>query len=107
MAIAAVNEANFDKTAASAEYLVLDFYADWCPHCRRLAPTVEALADEYAGKTVIAKVDLDENQKLGDRFEVESIPTLVLLKKGQLVDTLVGPNSKGEIVSWMKEHGAI
>jgi len=83
------NDDNFDKGIASGIVLV-DFYADWCGPCRMLAPIVEELAQEMSGKIVVAKVDTDQSVNVAARFEVTSIPTLILFKNGQIIKRVVG-----------------
>ncbi len=86
-----LTEASFDTTLAEHPGpVVVDFWADWCGPCRALAPTLEALAEEYAGRVTIAKVNVDEHPTLAARFRIRSIPTLLVFKGGQVVDRLVG-----------------
>src|SRR5690349_14380948 len=90
----------------SAEPVVVDFYADWCPPCRMMEPAVETLADEFAGKVKIGKLNVDHNQEIAIRFGVMGIPTLGLFRGGRLVDRLVGyPGAAAPIRSWI-EKGA-
>lgn len=84
-----LNDDTFDKGIAEGVVLV-DFYADWCGPCRMLAPVVEELAQEMAGKVTIAKVDTDQSVNVAARYEVTSIPTLILFKNGQIVKRVVG-----------------
>jgi thioredoxin 1 len=83
------NDENFDQGIAQGVVLI-DFYADWCGPCRMLTPIVEELAQEMAGKATIAKVDTDQSVSVAARFEVTSIPTLILFKNGQIVKRVVG-----------------
>jgi thioredoxin 1 len=80
---------NFDKEISQGVVLV-DFYAEWCGPCRMLAPVVEELAQEMEGKITIAKVDTDQSVNVAARYEVTSIPTLILFKKGQAIKRVVG-----------------
>jgi len=90
----------------SAEPVVVDFYADWCPPCRMMTPVVEQLAGEFAGKVKIGKLDVDYNQEIAIRYGVMGIPTLGLFREGRLVDRLVGyPGGAGPIRAWI-EKGA-
>lgn len=84
-----LNDDNFDNNVASGVVLV-DFYADWCGPCRMLTPVVEELAQEMSGKIVVAKVDTDQSVNVASKFEVTSIPTLILFKDGQVVKRVVG-----------------
>jgi len=102
-----VSEKEFDSTViGSSKPVVVDFWAPWCPHCRRVNPIVEAISKDVDGRVVVAKVDVDENEDLKEMYGVESIPTFVIIKGGKTVDTFVGPESKDEIVAWMKKNGA-
>jgi thioredoxin 1 len=89
----------------SAEPVVVDFYADWCPPCRMMTPAVERLAGEFAGKVKIGKLDVDANQDIAIRYGVSGIPTLGLFKGGKLVDRLVGfPGGATPIRTWIEKH---
>jgi len=91
-----LNVETFDETVKSG-VVVVDFWAAWCGPCKMLAPTVEELAEDYAGKAVVGKVDVDECPKLAERFNVYSIPTLIIFKDGEPVDRIVGFRVKSEI----------
>lgn len=84
-----LNDETFDAGVSSGVVLV-DFYADWCGPCRMLAPALEELAQEMSGKITVAKVDTDQSAGVAARFEVTSIPTLILLKDGNIVKRVVG-----------------
>jgi len=77
---------------------VMDFYATWCGPCRQLAPTMDGLADQYAGKIKFVKVNVDESPKLAQRFQVEGIPMLAFFKNGKQTDKLVGLQSKEDLI---------
>lgn len=69
---------------------VVDFYADWCGPCRAVSPVIESLSREYAGKVNFAKVDTDANQVLASRYDIVSIPTVMIFKRGRIVDRIIG-----------------
>ena len=86
-----VTSAEFDREVLQGKGLVLvDFWAAWCPPCRRLAPTVEALATEYEGRLSVAKVDVDSSPDVAQRYGIQSIPTLILFRDGRVVDKRLG-----------------
>ena len=86
----------------ASEPVVVDFTAEWCPPCHMMAPVVEQLADEFAGKVKIGKLDVDANQDIAIRYGVMGIPTLGMFRKGKLVDRLVGfPGGAGPIRTWI------
>jgi thioredoxin 2 len=82
----------------SPTVVLLDLWADWCGPCHMLAPTIDQLAVELAGRVKVAKLNIDENPQTANRFGVRSIPTLLVLKDGQAVDRLVGVQPKQEIL---------
>jgi thioredoxin 1 len=96
-------DSNFDDETGKGVVLV-DFWADWCGPCRRLAPTVDALASEFDGRATVAKLNVDENPEVPRRFSVRGIPTLLLFKDGQLAETIVGLRAKEDIAKMMERH---
>ncbi len=94
---------NFDQESKAGLVLV-DFWAEWCGPCRRLAPTVDALASEYDGRAIVAKMNVDENPNVPGRFAIRGIPTLLLFKNGQLAETIVGLQSKEVIAAKIESH---
>lgn len=98
-----LTDSTFDDAIKQGVVLV-DLWAEWCGPCRRLSPTVDALASDYDGRAVVAKLNIDENPNVPGRFQVMGIPTLLVFKDGQLADTLVGLRSKEEIASTLDRH---
>lgn len=92
--------ANFDKEVLQSEVPVLvDFYADWCGPCKMMAPVVEELAKAYEGKVKIGKCNIDDEMEIAQRYNVMSIPTFIIFKGGEAVDTKVGAMSKDELAN--------
>lgn len=90
--------ANFEAEVLSSSLPVLvDFYADWCGPCKMMAPAVEQLAVEMEGKAVVGKLNVDENEDIAVKYQVMSIPTLIVFKNGQAVDKAVGLQSKEDV----------
>lgn len=97
-----VNVNNFESEVLKAETPVLvDFWATWCGPCRMLAPTVSAIAEKYAGKIKVCKVDIDENIPLAEKYGIEVIPTLILFEKGEIKARKIGLMTENEIESML------
>ena len=93
---------NFDNEISSSNIPVLvDFWAEWCGPCKSLGPILEEISKDLKDKLQVVKVNLDENQDLAMKYSIRSIPTLLLFKKGELVDTKVGLLPKSDLVEWL------
>ena len=102
-AIKNCNENDFeDEVLKSKLPVIVDFWAEWCGPCKMLSPILEELSDEMKNEINVVKVNLDENQDLAMKYSIRSIPTLLLFKEGNLIDTKVGLLPKSEIVTWFK-----
>lgn len=100
-----LTDGNFEDTVSKSGKLVLvDFWAEWCGPCRRLAPTVDELAADYDGRLVVAKMNVDENPATPTRFSIRGIPTLLLFKAGQIVEQVVGLADKDSLKKLIDKH---
>lgn len=99
-----VTDSTFDQLVKSPTPVLVDFWAEWCMPCKRIAPTVEQLATDYAGRLTVAKMNVDENPDVPMRFGIRGIPTLMLFKGGELVDTVVGAVAKDTIKKMVDSH---
>jgi len=99
-----VTESNFNEITKKHPLILIDFWAPWCGPCIALAPTTEELAKEYAGKVSIGKLNVDENPNTAERFQVFSIPTLIMMKDGCEIDRIVGLCPKKHIEAVLKKH---
>ena len=101
----AVTDDNFETEIEKHQGLaIVDFWATWCGPCRMIAPILDQLATDYAGKVKVAKLDVDTNIKTATRFNVRSIPLLLFFKDGKVVDQIVGAVPKGHIESKLQQH---
>ena len=94
-----VTNTNFQELIEGDKPVMIDFWATWCGPCRILSPTVDEIADEYADKITVAKCNVDDAEEIAMQYRIMSIPTLIFLKNGEVVDKRVGVVSKDEIVS--------
>ena len=100
-----VTDANFEDEVIQSELPVLvDFWAEWCGPCKMIAPVLDEIASELNGKLTIGKLDVDQNQSTAMAFGVMSIPTLMLFKDGQQVETIVGFQQKAQLLGKIQTH---
>lgn len=101
MSVVKVNKENFEEIKSENKTVLLDFYAEWCAPCRAIAPIVENIAEENQ-QYLIGKINVDEEQELAARYDVSSIPTLIIMKNGEILKRSIGLKSKQEILAMLK-----
>ena len=99
-----LSDTSFSSEISKYSLMVVDFWAAWCGPCRMVAPIIEQLAKEYAGRVAFGKLNVDENPLTSGEFEVQSIPTLLIFRNGEAVDGIVGAVPKYQIESKIKAH---
>lgn len=101
MTLQHLTTAEFDAAAGKAPLAMVDFWAPWCGPCQMLGPVMENLADQYKGKALVAKVNVDEEPELARQYRIMSIPTLMVFRSGELVRRETGGRSKEEIIEML------
>ena len=92
-----ITDANLQEVLDNEELVVIDFWAEWCGPCRMISPIVDELAEEYAGRVLIGKVNVDENDEVVEKYGIRNIPTILFIKKGEVIDKKVGASSKADL----------
>ena len=100
-----INEQNYDELVKNSNQVVLlDFWAQWCGPCRAISPIIEELSTEFDGKAVVGKVDVDNNQDIANNFKIRSIPTILFIKNGEVVDRFVGATTKNVLKEKLEKY---
>ena len=100
-----INDTNFDsEVVKSSTPVLVDFWAAWCAPCRALAPTIDSIAEEYRGRVKVRKLDVDSNGSTAARFNIRGIPTLLVIKDGQVKEQIVGAVDKSVITKALDKH---
>lgn len=98
-----ITDANFDELVASGKPVLVDFWAEWCMPCKMMAPAIDELATEFEGSAIIGKCDTDNNRDTAMKFGVSAIPTVVILKDGEMVKKFVGLQQKADLKAAIEE----
>ncbi|MFO7869545.1 MAG: thioredoxin [Bacteroidales bacterium] len=100
-----ITEANYNEQVSKADKLVvIDFWAEWCGPCRLVGPYIAELADEYEGKAIIGKCDVDDNPDIATKFSIRNIPTILFVKNDEVVDKLIGAVPKAKIAETIEKN---
>ena len=99
-----LDDSDFTESINKFPLLLVDFWAPWCGPCRMMSPVIDQVGKEYQGKLVVGKVNVDENPSISRQFGISSIPTLILFKKGQAVNNIIGSVSKSRIDEMVRMH---
>jgi len=94
---------NFEEIVNSATPALVDFYAEWCGPCKTIAPMIDSLKEEYKGRANVVKIDVDANPELANKYDIRSIPTLMIFKEGKILGTVKGSVPKNQISSMIEK----
>ncbi len=99
-----LTDATFNENVKKYQLIIIDCWADWCMPCRMLNPIIESLAKKYAGKIVFGKLNIEENQLIAQKYEIMSIPNMLVFKKGKMVDRIIGMIPEPMLESKIKQY---
>jgi thioredoxin 1 len=99
-----ITDSDFDTFVKKYPIVIVDFWATWCPSCRILGPIFDSVAKKYVGRIVFAKLNVDENKEMPAKYEIMSVPTLLVFKNGKLIDRIIGAMPESALESRIKEY---
>lgn len=103
-----ITDSNFEKLVLESSIpVIIDFWAPWCGPCRAMGPVIDELAEEYKGKALIAKMNVDENQATPGKYGIRAIPTIILFKNGEVVEQITGAVSKASLKDLLTQKAAV
>ena len=105
MSAITITEENFTQKTKGSIPLLVDFWAPWCGYCRAIAPAVEQLAQDYESRIIVGKINIDEQMKIAEKYQIMTILTLILFKDGNASQPLVAPKNRSQIETWLREQG--
>lgn len=104
MSVLQLNSETFDKSVAEDKATLIDFFAEWCGPCKMQTPILHKIADEYSGKMNFGAVNVEEAEDVAAKYEVQSIPTLMVFKNGEVVKRAEGMKNESQLKEWLKEY---
>lgn len=108
MQIITITASNFEQSVLkSNKSVVVDFWAPWCGYCKRLNPVIDKMSADYDGKIIFGKVNIDEEPSLAQKFAVNTIPTLIAFKNGNVGKAIIAPSAKADVDKWINEEGLL
>lgn len=103
--VIAVDDGSFEQEVVQSELpVLLEFWATWCGPCKMVAPVLEEIASLYQGRLKVAKIDIDQNDKTTAKYAIRSVPTMILFKKGEIVDTKLGAMAQSQLATFVDAH---
>lgn len=105
MAVINITKESFKQQILEADRpVIIDFWAPWCTYCRRIAPAFDKIAQQQEDRVVFAKIDIDEAPEIAEKYGIDTIPTLLIFKNGEVTGTIVAPDSKAKIEAFIEEN---
>lgn len=104
MSVSQLNAETFDSTVSEDKATLIDFFAEWCGPCKMQTPVLHKVADEYSGKMNFGAVNVDEAEEIAAKYGVQSIPTLIVFKKGEVLKRVEGMKNESQLKEWLKEY---
>ena len=102
MGVIHVSSENYERIVKTEKAILLDFYAEWCGPCKMMSPVIDNIAEEVGDRVVVGKVDVDDDQQLAEKYGIMSIPTIIIIKNGEVLKRFVGVTPKEEILEALK-----
>lgn len=104
MAMMNISQSNFNEVIGGGLPVLVEFKAPWCTYCRRIAPALKKVAEQFGGKLVVGEIDIDESPELAKEYQIELVPTFVIFKDGEALGDVVNPASKAQIEGFLRRY---